>query len=82
MATMGLGRASLADTLGGAVAVTCGLTHPSRIERLCSIGALVPGFPYRASWAYQARAPLCSAKRWPLGHARLCAASCAGASTA
>ena len=73
MATMGIGQASLVGhSLGGAVAVTCGLTHPSRIERLCLIGGLVPGFPYRASWIYRALArPGLGEVLALLGHARL-----------
>jgi pimeloyl-ACP methyl ester carboxylesterase len=73
VATMGLGRASLVGhSLGGAVAVTCALTHPSRIERLCLIGSLVPGFSYRASWIYQALArPGLGEALALLGHARL-----------
>jgi pimeloyl-ACP methyl ester carboxylesterase len=54
LAAMGLGHASLVGhSLGGAVAVTCALTHPSRIERLCLISSLVPGLPYRPSWIYR-----------------------------
>jgi len=73
MATMGLGRASLVGhSLGGAVAVTCGLTHPSRIERLCLIGSIVPGLPYRASWVYRALVrPGLGEALALLGHARL-----------
>jgi pimeloyl-ACP methyl ester carboxylesterase len=73
MATMGIGQASLVGhSLGGAVAVTCGLTHPSRIERLCLISSLVPGFPYRPSWIYRALArPGLGEVLALLGHARL-----------
>jgi pimeloyl-ACP methyl ester carboxylesterase len=54
MDTVGLGQVSLAGhSLGGAVAVTCALTLPSRIERLCLLGALVPGFAYHPSWIYR-----------------------------
>jgi pimeloyl-ACP methyl ester carboxylesterase len=54
LATMGIGQASLVGhSLGGAVAITCALIHPSRIERLCLISSLVPGFPHRASWIYR-----------------------------
>ncbi|MGH7333827.1 MAG: alpha/beta fold hydrolase [Candidatus Rokuibacteriota bacterium] len=54
METLGLGQVSLVGhSLGGAVAVTCALTHPSRVERLCLLGALVPGFAYPLSWIYR-----------------------------
>lgn len=54
MQTLGLSRASLVGhSLGGAVAVTCALRHPSRVERLCLLGTLVPGFPYQPSWIYR-----------------------------
>jgi pimeloyl-ACP methyl ester carboxylesterase len=73
MATMGVGRASLiGHSLGGAVAVTCGLTHPSRIERLCLIGSLVPGFPFRPSWILQTLVrPGIGEALALLGHARV-----------
>jgi len=52
--TVGLGQVSLVGhSLGGAVAVTCALTHPSRVERLCLLGALVPGLFYQPSWIYR-----------------------------
>ena len=51
MNAVGIPRASLAcHSLGGAVSVTLGLTHPSRVERIALLGALVPGFAYRLSW--------------------------------
>jgi pimeloyl-ACP methyl ester carboxylesterase len=54
METLGLGQASLVGhSLGGAVAVTSALTHPARVERLCLLGALVPGFSYEPSWIYR-----------------------------
>src|SRR5213593_2765607 len=41
---LGLARASLVGhSLGGAVSITYSLTHPSRVERLALVGALVPG---------------------------------------
>jgi pimeloyl-ACP methyl ester carboxylesterase len=55
--TVGLGQVSLVGhSLGGAVAVTCALTHPSRVERLCLLSALVPGLVYHPSWIYRALA--------------------------
>jgi pimeloyl-ACP methyl ester carboxylesterase len=51
---MGVGQASLVGhSLGAAVAVTYALTHPSRVERLALVGALVPGFSFRMSWGYR-----------------------------
>jgi pimeloyl-ACP methyl ester carboxylesterase len=51
MNAVGIPRASLVGhSLGGAVSVTLGLTHPSRVERIALLGAVVPGFPYRLSW--------------------------------
>ena len=51
---LGLGQVALVGhSLGGAVAVTCALTHPSRVERLCLLGALVPGPAYQLSWIYR-----------------------------
>jgi pyruvate dehydrogenase E2 component (dihydrolipoamide acetyltransferase) len=51
---VGVPRASLVGhSLGGAVAVTCALTRPTRVARLALIGALVPGFTFRLSWPYR-----------------------------
>ena len=51
MDALGIRQASLVGhSLGGAVSVTLGLTHPSRVERIALLGALVPGFAYRLSW--------------------------------
>jgi pyruvate dehydrogenase E2 component (dihydrolipoamide acetyltransferase) len=73
MATMGIGQASLVGhSLGGAVAVTCALTRPSRIERLCLIGSLVPGLPYQPSWVFRTLARRGLGELLGLlGHARL-----------
>jgi pimeloyl-ACP methyl ester carboxylesterase len=52
MDALGLAHASIVGhSLGGAVAVTYALTHPSRVDRVALLGAIVPGFPYRRSWA-------------------------------
>jgi pimeloyl-ACP methyl ester carboxylesterase len=57
MDTLGLGQVSLVGhSLGGAVAVTCALTHPSRIERLCLLGPLIPGVAYQPPAIYRALA--------------------------
>lgn len=54
MEALGIPQASLVGhSLGGAVCVTYALTHPARVERLALIGAVVPGFGYRMSWAYR-----------------------------
>src|SRR5213594_4725639 len=51
---LGLARASLVGhSLGGAVSITYSLTHPSRVERLALVGAVVPGCGYRPSWIYR-----------------------------
>jgi pimeloyl-ACP methyl ester carboxylesterase len=54
MDAMGLPHASLVGhSLGGAVAITYALTHPTRVERLALLGALVPGFEVSPPWAYR-----------------------------
>ena len=54
MDSLGLAQASLVGhSLGGAVSVTYALTHPSRVERLALVGAVVPGCGYRPSWIYR-----------------------------
>ena len=40
-------------SLGGAVAVTCAVLWPGRVERLALLGATVPGFPLRPSLVYR-----------------------------
>src|SRR5438309_2015893 len=51
METLGIEQASLVGhSLGGAACLTYALTHPTRVDRLALIGALVPGFSYRLSW--------------------------------
>ena len=50
----GVGQVSLVGhSLGGAVAVTYALTHPTRVDRLALVSAVVPGFDYRPSWLYR-----------------------------
>lgn len=52
--TLGLDRMSLVGhSLGGAVAAAYTLAHPSRVERLALVGAVVPGFGYRIPWIYR-----------------------------
>jgi len=56
---MGLSRVSLVGhSLGGAVAVTYTLTHPTRVERLALVSAAVPGFGYEMSWTYRLAATI------------------------
>jgi pimeloyl-ACP methyl ester carboxylesterase len=57
----GMPTASLVGhSLGGAIAVATGLTHPTRVERLALIGAVVPGCEFRPSIVLRtlARRPL------------------------
>jgi pimeloyl-ACP methyl ester carboxylesterase len=54
MQALGIAQASLVGhSLGGSVAVTYALTHPTRVERLALLAGLVPGFSFRMSWAYR-----------------------------
>src|SRR5262245_39785615 len=51
---LGLGQASLVGhSLGGSVAVTYALTHPSRVERVALVSGLVPGFSFRMSLGHR-----------------------------
>jgi pimeloyl-ACP methyl ester carboxylesterase len=51
---LGISQASLVGhSLGGAVAVTYALTHPTRVERLALLGAVVPGFTWHVSWRHR-----------------------------
>src|SRR5499426_2625924 len=51
---LGLPQASfVGHSLGGAAAITLALMHPSRVERLALVGAIVPGCSYRPSWIYR-----------------------------
>jgi pimeloyl-ACP methyl ester carboxylesterase len=51
---LGISRTSLVGhSLGGAVAVTYALTHPTRVERLALLGSVVPGFTWRVTWRHR-----------------------------
>ena len=51
---LGLSQASLiGHSLGGAVAVTYALTHPTRVERLALVGSVVPGFTWHVTWRHR-----------------------------
>jgi pimeloyl-ACP methyl ester carboxylesterase len=51
---MGIAQASLVGhSLGGSVAVTYALTHPTRTERLALVAGLVPGFAFKMSLGYR-----------------------------
>jgi pimeloyl-ACP methyl ester carboxylesterase len=50
----GIAQASLVGhSLGGSMAVTYALTHPTRVERVALVAALVPGFSFRMTWAHR-----------------------------
>jgi pimeloyl-ACP methyl ester carboxylesterase len=52
--TLGLPQVSLVGhSMGGAVCVTYALMHPSRVERLALVGAIVPGFRFPLSWGHR-----------------------------
>ena len=52
--SLGLAQTALVGhSLGGAVAVAYAMAHPSKVNRLVLIGAVVPGFGYRMSWVYR-----------------------------
>lgn len=51
---LGLERLALiGHSLGGAVGVAYAVAYPARVERVALLGAVVPGFDYRASWVYR-----------------------------
>jgi 4,5:9,10-diseco-3-hydroxy-5,9,17-trioxoandrosta-1(10),2-diene-4-oate hydrolase len=43
----------IGHSLGGAVVAAYALAHPSHVDRLVLIGAVLPGFDYRPSWVYR-----------------------------
>ena len=51
---LGVSQASLVGhSLGGAIAVTYALTHPTRVERLALLGSVVPGFSWQVTWRHR-----------------------------
>jgi pimeloyl-ACP methyl ester carboxylesterase len=51
---VGVSQASLiGHSLGGAVAVTYALTHPTRVDRLALLGSVVPGFAWHVTWRHR-----------------------------